>query len=55
MVEPKEARSTPHPMSDLQIITRFRELFGRDMTPKERNIFFLPEDDGPALKTKEGK
>jgi len=56
MAEHKEAQSTPHPMSDLQIVTRFRELFGREMTPKERDIFFLPEQQRPTLiKTEKGK
>jgi hypothetical protein len=31
-------------LSDRQIITRFRKLFGREMTAKERQIFFLPND-----------
>jgi hypothetical protein len=45
MGKPEEERSYPDPaMTHHQIIERFQKLFGRDMTPKERDIFFLPDD-----------
>jgi hypothetical protein len=46
----KEANSAPDAaMTDQEIIKRFRLLFGRDMTPRERQIFFLPDDDTSFL------
>jgi hypothetical protein len=38
-------------MTDRQIIKRFQLLFGRDMTPRERQVFFLP--DATTLAEKE--
>jgi len=43
MEKPVE-ESYPDLLSDRQIIRRFIKLFGRDMTPKERQIFFLPDN-----------
>jgi hypothetical protein len=54
MVEPTESNSDPT-ITDRQIIKRFQLLFGRDMTPQERKAFFMPDDEGPTLKTKEEK
>jgi hypothetical protein len=31
-------------MSHHEIVARFKKLFGREMTPKERQSFFLPYD-----------
>jgi hypothetical protein len=39
-----EEESYPDMLSHHQIIKLFRKLFGRDMTPTERQIFFLPDD-----------
>ena len=30
-----------------EILLRFKRLFGRDMTPEEKHIFFLPADSEP--------
>jgi hypothetical protein len=30
-------------LSHQEILERFRRLFGRDMTPEERRMFFLPD------------
>jgi len=43
MGKPGEEQSYPDLMTHLQILQRFKKLFGREMTPKERNIFFLPD------------
>jgi hypothetical protein len=45
MDKPEEEPSYPDMLSHHQIIKRFRKLFGRDMTPRERDIFFLPDED----------
>jgi hypothetical protein len=39
-----EEESYPDMLTHHQIINRFKKLFGRDMTPKERDIFFLPDE-----------
>jgi hypothetical protein len=52
MNEQEEAHSAPDIMSHHQIIERFKKLFGRDMTPKERDIFFLP-DEAPSAEGKQ--
>jgi hypothetical protein len=46
MADPKESNFyRDAAMTDSQIIKRFQLLFGRDMTPKERRIFLLPDND----------
>jgi hypothetical protein len=55
MENPSEAHSYPEMLTHHQIIKRFRKLFGRDMTSKERDIFFLPDflpDATPAEEEK---
>ena len=32
-------------MSDEEIVRRFKKVFGREMTPFERNSFFLPSQE----------
>jgi len=44
MDELEEARLRDAMMSYHEIIQRFKKLFGREMTPKERQAFFLPDD-----------
>jgi hypothetical protein len=44
MDELEEARLREATMSHPEILTRFKKLFGREMTPKERQSFFLPYD-----------
>jgi hypothetical protein len=39
--EPPLRQST---LSHREILRRFKKLFGRNMTPKERRVFFLPDD-----------
>ena len=39
-------------MSHEEIIKRFRRVLGRDMTPKERNAFFLPNQYTPPQEEK---
>jgi hypothetical protein len=49
----------PHPYPDIvshkQIVERFKKLFGRDMTPKERKVFFLSDDDPPLAEKKKAR
>jgi hypothetical protein len=55
MEKPDEAHSYLDMLTHHQIIKRFKKLFGRDMTPKERDIFFLPDflpDATPAEERK---
>lgn len=42
MDELEEVRLREATMSPHAILVRFKELFGREMTPKERQDFFLP-------------
>jgi hypothetical protein len=44
MDELEEMRLRDATMSHHEIMVRFRKLFGREMTPKERQAFFLPHD-----------
>ena len=44
MDELEEERLREATMSHHQILQRFRKLFGREMTPKERQAFFLVGD-----------
>jgi len=44
MDELEEARLRDAMMSHHEIMVRFKKLFGREMTPKERQSFFLPYD-----------
>jgi hypothetical protein len=44
MDELEEARLRDAMMSHHEIIQRFKKHFGREMTPKERQAFFLPHD-----------
>ena len=44
MDELEEARLRDATMSHHEIMLRFRKLFGREMTPKERQAFFIPHD-----------
>jgi hypothetical protein len=44
MDELEEVRLRDATMSHHEIMLRFRKLFGREMTPKERQAFFLPPD-----------
>jgi hypothetical protein len=44
MDELEEARLREATMSHHEIMVRFKKLFGREMTPKERQNFFLPHD-----------
>ena len=44
MDELEEVRLRDATMSHHEIMVRFRKLFGREMTPKERQAFFLPHD-----------
>lgn len=39
-------------MSPEEIVWRFKKVFGREMTPAERNSFFLPNQEAtpPAMK-----
>ena len=55
MENPSEAHSYPDMLTHHQIIQRFRKLFGRDMTPKERDIFFLPDFLPDATSSRRGK
>jgi hypothetical protein len=40
-------------MSHEEIVRRFKKLFGREMTPAERNNFFLPNQETPLPATRE--
>jgi hypothetical protein len=42
--ELEEVRLRDATMSHHEIMVRFKKLFGREMTPKERQAFFLPHD-----------
>jgi hypothetical protein len=42
MAELKEDLSGESKMSHLEILQRFKKLFGREMTEAERKVFFLP-------------
>jgi|HubBroStandDraft_2_1064218.scaffolds.fasta_scaffold2624008_1 hypothetical protein len=44
MDELEEARLRQSTLSHREILQRFKKLFGRDMTPKERRVFFLTDD-----------
>jgi hypothetical protein len=44
MDELEEARLREATMSHREIMVRFKKLFGREMTPKERQTFFMPYD-----------
>ena len=44
MDELEEARLRDAMMSHHEIMARFKKLFGREMTSKERQSFFLPYD-----------
>jgi hypothetical protein len=44
MDELDEARLLQSTLSHREILQRFKKLFGRDMAPKERRVFFLPDD-----------
>jgi len=44
MDELEEARLREAMMSHREILLRFKRLFGREMTPKERQSFFLGPD-----------
>ena len=44
MDELEEVRLRDATMSHNEILLRFKKLFGREMTPKERQAFFLPHD-----------
>jgi hypothetical protein len=44
MDELEEARLREATMSHHEILMRFKKLFGREMTPKERQAFFLGPD-----------
>jgi hypothetical protein len=44
MDELEEARLREATMSHHDILLRFKKLFGREMTPKERQSFFLGPD-----------
>ena len=44
MDELEEMRLRDATMSHHEILVRFRKLFGREMTPKERQAFLLPHD-----------
>jgi hypothetical protein len=39
-----EARKREAALSPYEILQRFKNLFGREMTPKERKAFLLPDD-----------
>ena len=54
MRKPEAEQSYPDLMSHREIIERFHKLFGRDMTPQERDIFFLPDDPTLAKEEKMG-
>jgi hypothetical protein len=40
-------------MSHEEIVRRFRKVFGREMTPSERNTFFLINQETTPSSTKE--
>jgi len=44
MDELEEMRLRDATMSHHEIMVRFRKLFGREMTPKERQAFFLSHE-----------
>ena len=44
MDELEEVRLREPTMSHHEIMPQFKKLFGREMTPKERQAFFLPHD-----------
>jgi hypothetical protein len=48
MDELEEACLREATMSHREILLRFKRLFGREMTPKERQNFFLPHDSSAA-------
>jgi hypothetical protein len=53
MVEPMEAAfCSDAAATHRQIIKRFQLLFGRDMTAKERQTFFLPDNDSSLAEEK---
>lgn len=39
-----EALSSKAMMSHEEIVQRFKRVFGREMTPSEREVFFLPDE-----------
>jgi hypothetical protein len=47
MDELDEARLRQATMSHHEILQRFKRLFGREMTPKERKVFFLLTTEEP--------
>jgi hypothetical protein len=47
-----EEHSYPDMLTHHQIINRFKKLFGRDMTPKERQCLLLPNEDPPSVEEK---
>jgi hypothetical protein len=48
--ELEEARLREATMSHQEILVRFKKLFGREMTPKERQAFFLGPDSSEQKK-----
>jgi hypothetical protein len=36
-------------MTHEEVVRRFKKVFGREMTPSERNSFFLPDQEAASL------